>query len=289
MDGAKIRMVASDIDGTLLRGDATLSPRTISVLGQAAASGVTIVLATGRTRATMAGVLAQLPMVRYVIWANGAAIWDVKEGRQIGENPIPHALFAPILDILCSEDVCWHCFANGVGYVDRGLGGKLQAFFQGLDGAGRDFSRDIRHIDHAREYILEKVDAAEKFGVITGNREARRRVWGRLEQLPELAISSASWYNLEINMKTATKGGALAMLAGQLGIRQEEIIAFGDNLNDCSLLQAAGMGVAMGNADPQLLSIAGYQADTNQRDGLARFLAGALRLPLSEEDIDDSN
>ena len=102
-------------------------------------------------------------------------------------------------------------------------------------------------------------------------------------------MSSASWYNLEINMKTATKGGALAMLAGRLGIAKDEIIAFGDNLNDCSLLQAAGTGVAMGNADPQLLSSATHQADTNQRDGLARFLAGALRLPLSEEDMYDSD
>ena len=287
MGRAKIRMAASDIDGTLLRDDATLSRRTISVLERAAASGVTIVLATGRTRGTMAGVLAQLPMVRYVIWANGAAVWDVKEGRRIGENLIPHTLFAPILDVLCGEDICWHCFADGVGYVDRQVGEKLQAFFQGLDGAGRDFSRDIRHIDHAREYILEEVDAAEKFGVITGDREARQRVWARLEKFPELSVSSASWYNLEINMRTATKGGALAMLAGRLGIPKGEIIAFGDNLNDCSLLQAAGIGVAMGNADPRLLSIADHQADTNQRDGLARFLAGALQLPLSEEDIDD--
>lgn len=276
----KTRLIVSDIDGTLLRKDGSLSEATRRTLEYVAGLGIPVALATGRTEMTMADVLKELPMVRFVIRSNGAVVWDLQKGRLVFEAQIPHALFEQILDILCGEDVCWHCFADGRGYIDRVLGQKLIRFFERNTPIKKNFGHSILHIEDARDYILNQVEQAEKFGIITGKEETRQRIWEKLEEIPELYVSSASPYNLEINHRDATKGRAAIALAEHLGIHQTDILAFGDNLNDCSLFQVAGTSVAMKNATPELIDFSTEQTYTNDEDGVARYLAAAFHFAI---------
>ena len=89
------------------------------------------------------------------------------------------------------------------------------------------------------------------------------------------AVQSSPYF-LEITHPAATKSRAAAILAQRLGIDHEEIIAFGDSMNDLDLLQFAGMGVAVANAAPQVLAAADYITDTNENDGVAKALAELL-------------
>ena len=279
----RIRLIASDIDGTLLRSDNTLAQATRSALWVAADRGIQIVLATGRTTATMAELLDELPMVRYVIRSNGGSVWDRSADAVIGEHTIPRALFPAIFDAVCSEDVCWHCFTDGIGYIDETMVPRVKNLFEPGGGRGEEFARSMNHVEDARGFILEHVSRAEKFGVLTENGAARQRIWEKLKGIPGLSISSARSQNLEINMKSATKGNALRELEDFLGISKEEVIAFGDNLNDCSLLKEAGIGVAMGNASSELIPFATHRTYSNDEDGVARFLASQLNIPFSPD------
>lgn len=277
-----VKLIASDIDGTLIRSDGFLSETTRYALEKAAQQGAVVVLATGRTRMTMVDLLEKLPMVQYIICSNGASIWDCKNQTVLANYCIPCDLFAPILDILCNDNICWHCFCDGKGYMDESLVGKLNHIFKTRTPLKTNFGSKVFHIKNARDYIVSNMSCVEKFGVVTDDVEARQRVLNKLKQIPELSISSATWFNLEINMKEATKGNALNFLINHLNLQKEEVLAFGDNLNDCTLLNAAGVGVAMGNASEELLPYADCQTQSNDEDGLAKFVARAMGFSIPE-------
>ena len=91
-------------------------------------------------------------------------------------------------------------------------------------------------------------------------------------ELSDLVITTAIGNNLEINCKEAVKGNALMKLADHLGLSPESLMACGDNLNDITMLKAAGLGVAMGNAKDEVKAIANYVTDDNNHDGVAKAI-----------------
>ena len=123
--------------------------------------------------------------------------------------------------------------------------------------------------------------SVEKINVFTADRKLRAMLWERLEGFEGLAVTSSLEYNLEINAAAATKGNGLLCLAEYLGLKPEQTMAFGDGSNDLSMIQAAGLGVAMENAMEILKQQADYITGSNQEDGVAsaieHFILSAAR------------
>ena len=92
------------------------------------------------------------------------------------------------------------------------------------------------------------------------------------ELFPELAVTSSVRNNIELNLASANKGAALEALCRHLGVAMEETVAFGDGTNDLTMLRAAGLGVAMGNAAPELKAAADMVTDDNEQAGVARVI-----------------
>ena len=97
-----------------------------------------------------------------------------------------------------------------------------------------------------------------------------------LKAFPDYAVSTSIPNNNEVNARGATKGAALLFLCGQLGIRREDCMALGDGTNDTSMIEAAGIGVAMGNAAPEVKAAANVITKTNEEDGLAEAILAYL-------------
>ena len=118
-------------------------------------------------------------------------------------------------------------------------------------------------------YIKEKRVPADKINMFFIEEDARVRMRKTLAEIPGILVTSSLSNNLEINATGANKGDALLQLAEYLGIKQEETMAFGDGENDITMLRTAGIGVAMGNAEPSVKAAADYVTVTNNEAGVA--------------------
>lgn len=246
----RIDIIFSDLDGTLLLGDKGLSPGTAEALARAAERGISFVPATGRffnaiPRAELSPELAVRVMARL-------------------ED------FPGTLDCYM-EDNCGWMEARYYAALDDWI----------LDPVSRRIIREMRRpMEDLRGYVGRRGRPVQKIQSYFRDEATQRAVLAALaEEFPELSVACSLPGNVELTHRDATKGAAMTALCAHLGIPLERAAAFGDERNDCSMLAAAGLGVAMGNAAPEAKAAARLVTGTNQEDGVARTL---LRL-LEEE------
>lgn len=266
------KLILTDLDGTLLRDDKSLSPATLESLRRAAAQGAQIVLATGRFFAGIPLELLELPYLRYFILMNGAKIFDRKEQRTIYQAEISLAEGEAIFDMIQPLDATVDCYQNDRGLMDRRYYEHLDYYIS--DPASRAIIKNSRiPQDNFREAVRAGGNTIQKIQCFFPKLELRPLVIQQLRRdFPRLVLSCSLPANLEINAPGATKGAALLELCQTLSISPEETAAFGDGTNDLSMLQQAGCGVAMANAAKEVLAAADLIAPTNQEDGVAAIL-----------------
>lgn len=264
-----IKLIALDLDGTLLTSAKTLSERNAAALARAAENGVYIVPTTGRFFMGMPAFLRALPYLRYAITINGAAIYDAKQQRDIATVNIPLLQAVEILRYLDSFPLIYDCYMDNWGWMTRAMQDKAEDFVP-----NEHYLKMIRTlrtpVDELKAYLLEKGHDVQKIQFFTHDLSLRARMLQNLDkQFPSIVASSAAPNNVEINHKDANKGEAVLRLASLLGIGQEQTMAFGDGLNDVSMLQAAGLGVAMANAEQAAKDAADCVSASNDEDGVA--------------------
>ena len=129
-------------------------------------------------------------------------------------------------------------------------------------------------LDHFREAVRAGGESVQKLQAFFHTPEARTEALRQLgEAYPQLILSSSLPGNLEINAPGATKGDALLALCRALGLAPACAVAFGDGTNDMTMIRSAGIGVAMANAEPEVLAVADLVAPSNQEDGVAQVLS----------------
>ncbi len=146
-----------------------------------------------------------------------------------------------------------------------------------LDPVSRRIIREMRRpMEDLRGYVGRRGRPVQKIQSYFRDEATQRAVLAALaEEFPELSVACSLPGNVELTHRDATKGAAMIALCAYLGIPLERAVAFGDERNDCSMLAAAGLGVAMGNAAPEAKAAARLVTDTNQEDGVARTLLPA--------------
>ncbi|MGI6558176.1 MAG: Cof-type HAD-IIB family hydrolase [Limnochordia bacterium] len=257
---ARIRLVAMDMDGTLLNSDKEVTPATRQAIEQAKARGVQVTFATGRMFSAVVYYARQLgidvPMINY----NGALITDLN--RRIWRScPLDVAAATKVLQIAARHDVYAKAYVRDVLYCDRGWE------------KSKDFARRFRV---AAELVEDVVRIPAKVGppsmiVIIEEPEVLAVVESSLrEELGQaIGITRSRADSLEIIHPQASKGRALLWLARQMGIDPEEILAIGDSHNDLDLLKVAGVAVAMGNAEQVVKDRADFITADCDGDGVA--------------------
>lgn len=267
-----VKVILLDLDGTLLNSEKTISPANYAALERAAAMGVHIVPATGRFYDAMPEVVRKLPFVRYAICINGGLIYDAKEDKVLYRAEIPLERALRLFDCMDHLPVIYDCFVDGAAYMDRKHYGRIDEFiFVPKD---NEMVKTLRHpVNDLRTFVLEKGMPIQKTQMFFADIERRNEELERLrEQTPDLLVSTSLVNNVEFTVPAASKGNALRFLAEHLGVAVEETMAFGDMDNDMSMIAAAGIGVAMGNAEPRLKEVADYITDTNNANGVAKAM-----------------
>ena len=268
-----IRIILLDLDGTLLTHDKQLSPGNRAALERAAAMGIWIVPSTGRFYQGMPAVVRELPFVRYAVTINGAQVYDGKEDAVLHRAEIAPAAAERVFDRLDALPVIYDCFLDGWGYMDARHYAQIDRFI--ADPRVNRMVKDLRRpVEDFRAFIRRENRPLQKIQMFFRDLDRRREALEVLPRdLPDMAVTSSIPNNIEINDSAATKGEGLRFLCRRLGVDIRDTMAFGDGSNDMTMIRAAGIGVAMANADPALRAAADYVTDTNDADGVAKAIA----------------
>ena len=242
-----IRLIAFDLDGTLLNSGKTVSPRTKAALTRAAEHGVVLVPATGRLHRDLPADVASLPSLRYVIAINGAEVFDLKEDRLLYQAELDRTDALELMKYMDTLPAIYGWYQGGQGFISSRYYERMKDFAHApwlFDSMRRAYTPT----ENPEKTLFEEESGPQKLQLYFRDMEARKKALEEIpSRFPQCAVSSSLPINIEVNAASATKGHALAFLAERLGIKPEETLAFGDGTNDISMLRQAGTGVAIGN------------------------------------------
>lgn len=265
------RAIFFDLDGTVLTSDKRLTERNRRALLAAQQAGVLIVPATGRLYEGMPAFIRALPL-EYALTVNGAEVFDVKNSRVLRREELPLERALEIFDLLDGFDCVYDCYAEGWGYMDRTMYEQAERYV--IEPAFLKLVKELRKpVADLRTHLRENFTSIQKIQLFFHSPAEHRRATETLRRLLlDCYVSSSVRQNIEINIASANKGAALTFLVDALQIPRENTLAFGDGSNDITMLRAAGIGVAMANASPEVLSVADTVTGRNDADGVGEFI-----------------
>lgn len=267
----KIKLIAADMDGTLLNSDRKISEYTQRVIGKVLDKGIQFVPATGRAVNAIPEELKSIENIRYGIFSNGAAVYDIRQSEMLYKNQFQPEEVLRLIAFVRQFDNMVSIVHNGQSYGEREEMENIDTYH--LDTYTKEIlitSRKI--IENSEEYIKEHYDTMEKVTLVFRTMEEKEKVKEALKALDFIQYASSLPKNLEISKKGCNKGDGLQHLAQVLGIEKEEIMAFGDADNDKEMLLQAGMAVVMENGLDSMKALADYITVTNNEDGVAKAI-----------------
>jgi Cof subfamily protein (haloacid dehalogenase superfamily) len=261
-----IRLIATDLDDTLLDASAALTARTRRALEAAMALGCGITLSSGRMLEAMlpfaTGIGVNAPMLLY----NGAMIYDHRADETLFAPRIPFETALGIVKL--AEDLgCYIQLYPGKGYYCSQIRDCTRAYARQINVQANPVHMPMAH------WLAQNPSDMQKMLIIDTPEGADRMQAVLREAFPHGAcyLKSKPHY-LEIAPEGVDKGRSLAFLAGRLGLQPDEVMAFGDGQNDVPMIRYAGAGYAMANACAQALACTPLVAPPNTEDGVARVI-----------------
>ena len=270
-----VKLVFVDMDDTFLSPDKTISAENLRILDVAAERGVQFVPCTGRNATGLPRQLVEHPCVRYAVCCNGAIICEAKSGRVLSEvdieKDVVRSLYADVRD----EPITFDVFADGQVFTAADRWHVMDEM--GVPPQDLVQIKAVRtRVDGTVDQIIEQVGEIYRVNVFYLTQAAADAVHAAVDARPELTRSRSLACNVEITNRHAVKGFGVRWLAEHLGVAIEDTIAFGDSDNDLTMLEAAGDGVAMANANERCLAVAGHVAPSCAESGVARYLEPLL-------------
>lgn len=269
------KIIACDMDETLLSTDATICQRNIEAIARATAAGVKFVPCTGRGFTSVAGILQTLHLYnqpdQYVISFNGGSITENKGARSLFWDAIPFDLADTIYRRGVQYGMCMHIYTHEHCYVTM-ITPDEEAFLRGrmayipTDEKTLDF---LRGKEEVGKLIITNTDDAVL-------QQIRREMAPLLD---DIKVNFSSNRYIEFMHKNVTKGVGLLKLADLLGVKPEETMAIGDNINDIEMLEAAGLSVGVHNLNPVIQKYCDVVTDATNNEGavaeaIDRFIFG---------------
>lgn len=257
--------IAFDLDDTLLRDDRTISDETVSVLRRASEAGILILPASGRTYCSMAGFVSRIGCASRVICANGAVI-ATPDGQVLHELTIPVDTARRVAQFARERGCYCQTYAADCFYYNQ-EGDYARAYAESSSLRGVYVGDLAQYLTAPTSKLLMMAPPEQ----VTRMLAEAREIFG-----DTVALTSSKPYFLEVNPPLATKGHALTVCAEEMGFPLSQCVAFGDSLNDVSMLRAAGYGVCMGNGRADVRQMGFAVCGTNEEDGVARYLQQIL-------------
>ncbi|MGX4587344.1 Cof-type HAD-IIB family hydrolase [Paenibacillus chitinolyticus] len=247
---SQYKLVALDMDGTLLNEEKQVSPANREAIYAALEAGVTVIFSTGRGVQSALPYAEELKLQTPIVSVNGSEVWKAPHDL-LKRTLLDLDLVRRMYDLAIEHDT-WYWAYSVEGMYNR-------------DNWAEDITKP--------EWL--------KFGFYTENKESLEIIRGELARWGELEITNSHPDNLELNPKGISKASGIEEVCKLLGIEMSQVIAMGDSENDIAMIRAAGLGVAMGNAQDGVKHIADLVTVTNDEDGVAKIIQEYVLDPLS--------
>jgi len=264
------RLIAFDMDGTLLDSSKRLAADSVAALERAVAAGAYVVLATGRGISELDEYLDVVPGLRYLVCISGALVYDVARSEAIARTSLPDDVVGRLFEIARHEDVMVHMLSES-SYVQTDAPAHMERYQMGI--YRPMFERVCVTFDDLEAAWRERRFSVEKVNLYHTDAQSRERTRGRLVKA-DLGVEMvyAEQTSIEVSPRGVTKGTGLRSLCEHLGLSSDEVVAVGDAANDIEMLRAVGMPVAMGNALPEVKAIAREVVADNDHGGCAEAI-----------------
>lgn len=254
----KYKLIALDVDGTLLTDDHVLTPGTIEVIKRIAGQGAEFVLCTGRAPLSCIPYMEQMGMEGYAITHNGAATVSVKDGRVIHHFEMRSEGLKPYIQ---------YCEQNHVHYD---LNTTFGLYVEGASGLSQE-ALDMYH-----KFLIEPKDLTER---PVDDPFVKMTLSGDIPVMDKIMEEWSTWthefnvlrsgdYFIDLMHKDSSKGSALKHLAEMRGIAVENVLAIGNYYNDLTMLEYAGLGIAMDNSPQEVKDVADAMTSSNNEEGV---------------------
>ena len=261
-----IKLIAADLDGTLLTPEKTISDESRRAIREAQAAGIEFVLCTGRGISECLELLQWLPPLRYGVCCTGAYIADFKKQTAIFKTPLTADQAREVYHIVRNYDCLVSYFADDAVYNS----------VQAVERARQLYPESMLELYLSSHILKDDLDGfidsyrgdVDKFYIAFHSKAERDLAYAQVKDLPYY-ITGAGFVDFEVMNPNADKGTGLASLAKHLGILPDEIAAIGDSGNDIPMLNYAGLAVVMENGDDETKANADLIAPSNAHDGVA--------------------
>ena len=278
------RLIAVDLDGTLLNEESRISDKNIEAIKFAQKNGIEVVIATGRAHFDVKKIFEDTGINTWIISANGATIHQ-PNGELFHSVPIDKEVAIDALSWLEKEGFYYEVSSNHsifspqIGQellaieMDRIKSANPDVNIEGLRSAAeKQNSQAGFSFIQSYKNLIEKDMDIYNILAFSFHEEKLKNGWSKFEAVDELTIVKSANHNFELVHKNASKGNALQILANKLNIEVADTAAVGDSYNDLSMLKAAGRSAAMGNANQDIKNACKEITLTNDEDGVAHFI-----------------
>jgi Cof subfamily protein (haloacid dehalogenase superfamily) len=279
-----MKLIATDLDGTLLNEEHEVSKENIKAIQRAQEQGIEVIVATGRTYFDAVSICKKFGLNTYLISYNGAAIHD-KIGQKISSLTMGRDDVRYMVNWLEERDYYYEVSTNKKIYISSHAKEILHREAQRLKGTA--FEVDSTYFEEIVEQIFsqsgmtpvknyeEAMDAEEalyKVFCFSFDDKKRQIAIDNFAGMKQFLMTSSMTNNFELGNKDASKGNALKIVADRLGISLDKAMAIGDNYNDVSMMEIVGFSVAMGTAKEDIKKLCSFVTYGNDKHGVAHAI-----------------
>ena len=278
---SNIKILAFDVDDTLLNQDSVLSERNYQAIMRAMQKGYHVVIATGRVLSAIPSDILAVQGIRYAVTSNGARVTDLHKHETIYTNFLAKEDVKKMMPLLSDPTVMKEVFYDNKVYADTYCLEHLPEYGVTNEWNKKYIKTTRTPVESTMALIEENIDCLENINLTFASLQKRDQFSEEIKKMTELAVFPSPPFCstsdiIEIGGKTASKAQALKAFADILGTGENSIMAFGDSSNDVQMIQAAAVGVAMANAVPEAKAVADFITGSNAEDGVAMALEGLL-------------
>jgi Cof subfamily protein (haloacid dehalogenase superfamily) len=283
------KMIAVDLDGTMLNSYGEVTENTKRVIKQTIGKGTDVIIASGRSIDSIKGIAQEIGSSKYMIAGNGAVVYDIKNNKIIYEKYIPKNKALDIIKICEQNSIYYNVYTNKSIIAD---GLRYNVLYYYKENLKKEDSKKthITLVDNIKKYVEEmKDERIMKIFICDSTKSIFNSIVKKFAEIQDVEILDVShmsrkvikhgtvevpieYYYTEISMQNVDKWYALEFLIDKLGIKKDEVIAIGDNTNDKKMIEQAGLGIIMKGSTPVVTEVADFVTDDNNNEGVARAI-----------------
>lgn len=267
----KYKMIVMDMDYTLLNADKGVSPRNKEALRKAGEKGVLLVVATGRIYVSARFYAGLLNIETPIIASNGAIIREGLTNKTIFKSILSGKVAVKMIELCREKGLFCHLFSDNTVFTEKiiNVSSRYTEWNKTLEDEDKI---NIKVVSRLEDAVKKDGNKIVKAVVVDSNEDSLRYIRNNLNSMGASSVSQSLKGNMEVMNKGVSKGNAIKILCELYNIDRNSVIAIGDNENDISMIEYAGMGIAMGNASDNVKEKADYVTGDYLEDGVAQAI-----------------